>query len=321
MATGSTAPAPSPKAIMYVVAGQGSRGLLADIWASDTMGRQWHKMNADAPFGPRADVACAVLPSEPLGLLVGGGVSSDLHRDLWLSRDGGETFASRLSGVVLPPLATLLSWPGPAGPTSPLQFCCAAHAGPRGHVLVWRLLLGSGSGSLFEAVLEPISQGVKECVDDPCNVGADEALLANWRPPSIAIDLVHECILSWDPTVGRLVAHGYGKTHYHVCINEVALPARPSDGTVHILCDMDSVYSSLRRGALFVLVSRRASKECAYASSRSKYTAQRQFLRLLEVRLSWTLGIPSDLFCRRLCSLLLPPLLKVAPKARKLGSA
>lgn len=76
----------SPRSgVIYVVGGQGAPGLLADVWASDTAGRSWSRMCAKAPFGHRAGVACATVPGNPLVLIVAGGVSDDVHRDLWVT--------------------------------------------------------------------------------------------------------------------------------------------------------------------------------------------------------------------------------------------
>ena len=85
---GSTAPEPKPKGVIYVVGGQGPPGLLADVWASDTAGRSWSRMCQRAPFGGRSHVACATVPGNPLVLLVLGGVSDDVHHDLWISHLG-----------------------------------------------------------------------------------------------------------------------------------------------------------------------------------------------------------------------------------------
>lgn len=79
--------------MIYVVGGQGAPGLLADVWASDTAGRSWARMCPRAPFGPRTGVACATVPGNPLVLVVAGGVSDDVHRDLWVTGHffGGES--------------------------------------------------------------------------------------------------------------------------------------------------------------------------------------------------------------------------------------
>lgn len=76
---------PFGSGVIYVVGGQGAPGLLSDVWASDTAGRSWSRMCPKAPFGPRANVACATVPGNPLVLLVAGGVSDDVHRDLWVA--------------------------------------------------------------------------------------------------------------------------------------------------------------------------------------------------------------------------------------------
>ena len=74
-----------------MVGGQGAPGLLADVWASDTAGRSWARMCPRAPFGARTGVACATVPGNPLVLVVAGGVSDDVHRDLWVTGHFGES--------------------------------------------------------------------------------------------------------------------------------------------------------------------------------------------------------------------------------------
>eukprot|EP00747_Dinoflagellata_sp_TGD_P019377 gnl/TRDRNA2_/TRDRNA2_127126_c0_seq1.p1 gnl/TRDRNA2_/TRDRNA2_127126_c0~~gnl/TRDRNA2_/TRDRNA2_127126_c0_seq1.p1 ORF type:complete len:507 (+),score=61.53 gnl/TRDRNA2_/TRDRNA2_127126_c0_seq1:41-1522(+) len=118
--------------LVYVVGGYCNSGLLGDVWASDTMCRSWHKMNDKAAFGARADVALAAVPGRPLELFVGGGVSVDAHRDLWMSCDGGETFAEvEISGL-------------PRGPTFrlwPPDILCASRSETPGRLALWRLRL------------------------------------------------------------------------------------------------------------------------------------------------------------------------------------
>eukprot|EP00438_Fugacium_kawagutii_P018908 Skav236694 [mRNA] locus=scaffold847:352591:353300:- [translate_table: standard] len=98
-----------------------------------------------APFGPRANVACATVPGNPLVLLVAGGVSDDVHRDLWVSQDGGVTF-SELS-LTMPLGVSMMKWPP--------HLLCASRA-INGRLGLWCLRLTLGDDATAE--LEPLDE-------------------------------------------------------------------------------------------------------------------------------------------------------------------
>lgn len=168
---GSTAPEPKPKGVIYVIGGQGPPGLLADVWASDTAGRTWSRMCPRAPFGPRARVACATLPGNPLVLLVAGGVSDDVHRDLWVSQDGGTNFS--LLSLTMPLGLSMMKWPP--------DLLCASRA-INGRLGLWRLRLNLHNG--IKADLEALDE-FSQSFDSECSHDVP-------KPPRFGLDLEAE---------------------------------------------------------------------------------------------------------------------------------
>jgi hypothetical protein len=252
-------------------------------------------MNTQAPFGPRADVACAVVPGSPLTLLVGGGVSSDLHRDIWLSLDAGETFIS-IDCPTLPRGLSFRLWPP--------GILCAARAGDSSQLALWKLSIGrkgdqeawQSQGHDYTAQLDPVN----DFAEDFLPMAYENTLPV---PPKLALDLQAQVALGWDRLKSCLTVQSL------VCDDEEATPLThivdvvADAGDAHVLCDMDSVFASLRHGFLWV-ISEDGSR--MWVSGRARVSAQHRFLRLLGMHLHMTWGVPIVLWLGRIQPLLLP---------------
>ncbi|CAE8646496.1 unnamed protein product [Polarella glacialis] len=293
-----------PIGIMYVIGGQAHTGLCADVWASDTAGRSWHRMTEQAAFGPRADVACAVVPPDPLALVVAGGVSVDMHRDLWLSRDAGETF-SEVTVPLLPPFVTIVPWPP--------DLLCAAKSQFEGRLALWKLKLDrisdddrTAGGLTTTASLESLDDELSNDYDP--NMGSQML-----RPPRISLDVELQVALSWDGRASCLVVQtlGSGETRNYSLQDVSAAMAND----VHILCDMDAAnlgWEFMRHGRIWILS---GDGSGAWATDRKRFRAQEQFVKLLGMRLAETHGIPWELWIGRVRPLLLPFRAQQAGKA------
>ncbi|CAE8631120.1 unnamed protein product [Polarella glacialis] len=292
---GSTIPDPTSQihggpvpvqGIVYVVGGHGATGFLADVWASDTMCRTWHCMNTKAAFGPRVDVACAVVPGKPLTLVVGGGVSVDAHRDIWLSNDGGETFGP-VDAPALPRGAAFRLWPP--------DILCAAHSQLPGQLAIWRLQLQDTSGQeRAKAELLPVDQAAEEF--------HEIELQSMPRVPKFALDLQAQVLLSWDARRSCLAEQSLAPTDGGVGTTRI-LDVVATAGDAHVLCDMDSVFSSLRNGLLWVLSAEGTS---LWVSGKSKLSAQDRFLGLLGLHLNMARGLPLEIWFGSVRAFLLP---------------
>lgn len=283
----SKSPTGRPVGIIYVIGGQGVNGYLGDVWASDTAGQSWHRMCERAPFGPRADVACAVVPGDPLKLVVGGGVHLEVNCDLWLSRDAGETF-SRVEMSWLPFGMSLIAWP-------PDLLCAARLKSTSGTLQLWRLSVGP-DGSLCHD-LERVPEGIEDESEEP--------YLSNTlpRPVRFTLDLQMQIVLSWHPVERCLVAqHLLPATDSIHIMHDVAAPCPDA----HIHCDMDAAnhdWEMLRHGRIHVFA---GSGSGAWASDRGRYRAQGRFLKVLGLRLQEMHGFPWDLWMRGVPAMLLP---------------
>eukprot|EP00931_Biecheleriopsis_adriatica_P036899 TRINITY_DN21198_c0_g1_i2.p1 TRINITY_DN21198_c0_g1~~TRINITY_DN21198_c0_g1_i2.p1 ORF type:complete len:502 (+),score=82.10 TRINITY_DN21198_c0_g1_i2:63-1568(+) len=274
------------QAVVYIVGGQGKAGILGDVWASDTMCRSWHCMNTKAAFGPRADVACAAVPGKPLLLVVGGGISVDVHRDLWLSYNAGDTFGL-VEAPLLPRGVSFRLWPP--------DIVCAAKASQPGQLAVWRLRIeDASSGSEAKAELLPLDEMSEEY----------QELELQSLPciPRFALDLQAKMLLGWDVrncclTVQSLSECSEGRDAARV------LDVVASAGDAHVLCDMDSVFSSLRNGLLWVI-----SEEGnhVWVSGRSRLSAQDKFIGLLGLHLQAVYGVPLEIWFGRIRTYLMP---------------
>ncbi|CAE8625080.1 unnamed protein product [Polarella glacialis] len=290
---GSTIPDPTSQipggpvqGIVYVVGGHGATGFLADVWASDTMCRTWHCMNTKAAFGPRVDVACAVVPGKPLTLVVGGGVSVDAHHDIWFSSDGGETFGP-VDAPALPRGAAFRLWPP--------DILCAAHSQLPGQLAIWRLQLQDTSGQeRAKAELLPVDQVAEEF--------HEIELQSMPRVPRFALDLQAQVLLSWDARQSCLAEQSLAPTDGGVGTTRI-LDVVATAGDAHVLCDMDSVFSSLRNGLLWVFSAEGTS---LWVSGKSKLSAQDRFLGLLGLHLNMARGLPIEIWFGRVRSFLLP---------------
>lgn len=293
--TGGQTASERPIGVMYVIGGQGNSGFNADVWASDTGGRTWHKMNPRAPFGPRADPACAVVSGEPLVLVVGGGVSVDIHRDLWLSRNGGENFAAinLPGGQTLPWAASLTPWPP--------HILCAGRTNMPGRLALWRLRLGAGQNAELES-LDKFSEEAE----------AEEALasVSLPKPLKLTIDLQAQVLLSWDSKASCLVTHPlplpdeaqrhpFGETQpaRHLYI------AAPGSGDAHIHCDMDSAFAPQWHGRIWLFS---WDGKRGWASDRSRFRLQKRFLQLVGVRLQSTDSVPLEVWLGKVRNMVLP---------------
>lgn len=257
-------------------------GLKADVWASDTLCRTWHRMCENAPFGARLDPACCTVPGNPLSLVVGGGVSSDVHRDIWISHDIGETF-SKVDFPDLPPFATLVQWPP--------NLLCAAWCSGGSRLGLWTVRLpNKGSkGRAARNVLEPLSD-LEEQGDN---------LNSLRRPPRVSLDLQAQVALWWDSGAGCLAAQPLVEDSRPMLLREVGGPPGEAD----ILCDMDSPFVSLRRGRVWLIPT---AGNGIWTSDRARYKAQERFLRLLGIRLQDTVGMPLDVWNQRVRAMVLP---------------
>eukprot|EP00747_Dinoflagellata_sp_TGD_P215254 gnl/TRDRNA2_/TRDRNA2_87971_c0_seq1.p1 gnl/TRDRNA2_/TRDRNA2_87971_c0~~gnl/TRDRNA2_/TRDRNA2_87971_c0_seq1.p1 ORF type:complete len:383 (-),score=33.51 gnl/TRDRNA2_/TRDRNA2_87971_c0_seq1:114-1136(-) len=284
-----------PIGIMYVVGGQTRSGLCGDVWASDTAGRSWHCMTENGPFGPRADVSCAVVPPDPMCLVVAGGMSVDYHRDVWLSRDAGETFA-QVDMPMLPTCCTLLQWPP--------HLLCVSRAQSNGDLVFWKLRFHRDSDDATDAKSLRNSADLEVLDED-----SDEfALLADLggqvhRPPRVGIDIELNAALSWDIKSPCLKAHPLlGGTNEGKVISEVSALGKD----VHILCDMDAAnvgWEVMRHGRIWILA-QDGSK--IWATSRARFFEQERFIKLLGIRLADVYGMPYEIWMGRVRPLLLP---------------
>mmetsp|Transcript_110931 Transcript_110931/g.192343 ORF Transcript_110931/g.192343 Transcript_110931/m.192343 type:complete len:479 (+) Transcript_110931:136-1572(+) len=81
--------------IMYVVGGRSPSAQLADVWASDDLGKSWTRMCAEAPFGPRIGAGLALGTTNMKELFLAGGYNNDDNGtffDCWHSLDMGESW-------------------------------------------------------------------------------------------------------------------------------------------------------------------------------------------------------------------------------------
>lgn len=288
---GSTVADPSAQSssvqgVVYVVGGQGRAGILADVWASDTMCRTWHCMNTNAPFGPRTDVACAAVPGKPLMLLVGGGVSVDLHRDLWLSCNAGETFGL-VDAPSLPRGVSFRLWPP--------DILCAAKAAQPGQLAVWRLRISDTSDcNQAKAELLPVNEASQDYTEPE--------LQDIPRIPRFALDLQAQVLLGWDVQKSCLTVQSLAAQSNDVLAKRV-LDVVASAGDAHVLCDMDSVFSSLRKGLLWVISEDGSS---SWISGKSRLSAQDRFVGLLGLHLNTSQGLPMEVWFGRIRAFLMP---------------
>jgi len=313
---GSTIPEPGPhrqteavKGIVYVVGGQGPTGLHADVWASDTMCRTWHRMSAKAPFGPRADMACAVVPGSPLTLVTGGGVSTDAHQDVWLSRDAGETFGA-VEAPALPRGAAFRLWPP--------DILCAAKSAVPGKLAFWRLRIHEPTKE-SKAVSKPGSKAkasaeLEELFDRFEDSFVEGEVHSLPVPPRLTLDLSTQVALVWDGRWNCLASHpvpcdaddAVSTDGDPMLFRNVTAPA----DNVYMLCDMDSVFASLRKGNLWVL----SCSGAVWGSDRQRFRAQDHFMKLLGLRLHDMYGMPTELWLGRVRPMVLPRP-RAAPKA------
>lgn len=302
---GSTIPVPQARAapvkgIVYVVGGQGPAGLLADVWASDTMCRTWHRMNPKAPFGARADMACAVVPGQPLTLVVGGGVSYDAHSDIWLSQDAGESFR-KVEAPALPRGAAFRLWPP--------DILCAAKSAEPGRLAFWRLHVHEASKSKKgpSADLEPLF----DQIEDDFHEGEVHSLPV---PPRVTLELSAQVAIAWDPRWSCLSAHAIPQSSDDVdSIDLEPMVLRQVTATVadpYVLCDMDSVFAGLRKGNLWIL----SQTGEVWASDRQRFRAQDHYIKLLGLRLHDMYGMPLELWLGRVRPMLLPRPRVLPPK-------
>lgn len=316
---GSTAPEPRPKGVIYIVGGQGGPGLLPDVWASDTAGRKWSRMCEKAPFGSRTGVACATVPSRPLVLLVAGGVSDDVHRDLWVSQDGGATFDCLMLTMPIGP--TLMKWPP--------HLLCAARA-QSGQLGLWCLRLRGLTDPLEDtsksrfcqrgdevnglvAELEPLDE-FSQSFDCECSPDFP-------KPPRVGLDLeasvaVHlsrhglqgQCLPN--PEVPDSISMAMDCSPWE--LEKVSCVAPPES---FVVCDMDAAYTR-GHGKVHIL-----TEDRCFTSDRCQYKLQDRFLKLVGLRLAATVGLPMDLWLGRVRPLLLPRPRRIAGFARPLGEA
>lgn len=297
-----------PIGVMYVVGGHGVSGFLADVWASDTAGRTWHRMNAKAPFGARAAVGCAVVSGEPLTLVVGGGMSVEVHRDLWLSRDGGETFGKMdIPGEFNIPVGfSLTPWPP--------EMLCATQTRYSGRLSFWKLRLGEGGETGKGAALEAFNEeDVNEALPDQVP-----------RPPHVTMDFQAQVTLSWDSVAACLVAHSVpsemsngeglfmGETD-PIYLREVNAPGA---GNAHVHCDMDSAFAPHWHGRVWIL-SEDGTR--VWATDRARFRAQSRFLKLVGVRLQATHGFPLEVWGKVRAMLLPGPRRVIASNAEAMN--
>ena len=299
---GSTAPEPRPKGVIYIVGGQGAPGLLPDVWASDTAGRKWSRMCAQAPFGSRAGVACATVPSRPLVLLVAGGVSDDVHRDLWVSQDGGVTFDCLT--LTMPVGPTLLKWPP--------QLLCAARA-QSGRLGLWCLRLRGLGGLGVDAENGLVAE--LEALDDfsqsfDCECSPDFP-----KPPRVGLDL--EACVAVSVSRNGLQSQCLPNPELDSILDSTPWPLENISCAVppesFVVCDMDASYTR-GHGKVHILTDDRC-----FTSDRHQYKLQDRFLKLLGLRLATTVGLPMDLWLGRVRPLLLPRPRRIAGFAPRLG--
>lgn len=283
---GSTAPEPKPKGVIYVVGGQGAPGLLADVWASDTAGRSWARMCPRAPFGPRTGVACATVPGNPLVLVVAGGVSDDVHRDLWVSQDGGVTFS--MLSLTMPLGVGLMKWPP--------HLLCASRA-INGRLGLWCLRLNLGDAVTAE--LEPLDE-FSQSFDSEWNHELPKA-------PRFGLDLEANAAISFDKTANlqaqslpdlKSVSSPSPWDCENLPLEKMSCHVPPD--SCWVVCDMDAAHTR-GHGKIYVL-----TEDRCFASDRQQYRAQDHFVKLLGFRLQLTHGLPMDLWLGRVRPCLLP---------------
>jgi len=305
-----------------VVGGQGPPGLMSDVWASDTAGRKWSRMCAQAPFGNRAGVTCATVPSRPLVLIVAGGVSDDVHRDLWVSRDGGVTF-DYLS-LKMPVGPTLLKWP-------PHLLCAArAQSGRLGlwilrlHGLGWNEVKSKSSRTSERseevngliAELEPLDE-FSQSFDCECSPDFP-------KPPRLGLDLEASVAVSLggygvqslrtqslpNPEDTEAINATWDSSPLPLENISVAVPPES-----FVVCDMDAAHTR-GHGKIHILTDDRC-----FTNDRQQYKLQDRFLKLLGFRLQSTVGLPMELWLGRVRPLLLPRPRRIAGFPRALGEA
>ncbi|CAJ1333128.1 unnamed protein product [Effrenium voratum] len=283
---GSTAPEPRPKGVIYVVGGQGAPGLLGDVWASDTAGRTWARMCGKAGFGARAQVACATVPGKPLVLIVAGGISDDVHRDAWVSQDGGVSFS--LLSLTMPIGCSLMKWPP--------GLLCASRA-VSGRLGLWSLRLKGSS-----AELEPLDE-FSQSFDCECSHDFP-------KPPRFGLDLEAQLAISFDKASSALQVQPlpdpkgpFGGWDCEPEMLEISCPA-PADA--YVVCDMDALHTR-GHGKVHLL-----TEEKCFCSDRQQYRAQDHFIKLLGLRLAAVYGMPWELWLGRVRTCLLPRPRRVA---------
>lgn len=284
---GSTAPEPKPKGVIYVVGGQGAPGLLADVWASDTAGRSWSRMCAKAPFGHRAGVACATVPGNPLVLIVAGGVSDDVHRDLWVSQDGGVTFSC--VSMTMPLGVSLMKWPP--------HLLCASRA-INGRLGLWCLRLHA-KGASVTAELEPLDE-FSQSFDSECSHDFP-------KPPRFGLDLEAHVAISFDK-MANLQAQSLPEPKdassrspwdcENLQLEKMSCHVPPD--ACYVVCDMDAAHTR-GHGKIHIL-----TEDRCFASDRQQYRAQDHFVKLVGFRLQEMYGIPMELWLGRVRPCLLP---------------
>lgn len=296
VAAGTSVGQPCPKAITYVVGGQGPLGLKADVWASDTLCREWHCMNSNAPFGARADAACATVHGDPQSLIVAGGIALEPFRDCWLSRDIGATF-SKVNVPELPIMPTLTQWP-------PHFLCASAGTCPTGkNIKLWQFQLADDGTTKPSAILEPLDVDDEEEERDSPNLNYEQLVAAfssgARQATRVALDLQALVVTWWDPVLACVASRSLTVGSPVVHVREACgIP-----GPAALLCDMDSPFASLRHGRLFVFG---FSGNSVFATDRMRYRAQRKFLLLLGVRLEYMYGLPLAAWVARVPAMLLP---------------
>jgi len=317
VAGGSTAPLPNPQAVIYIVGGQGSSGPCSDVWASDTLCKTWYCMNRRAPFGPRLDASCIVMPSDPQTLLVAGGVSTDLHRDIWISRDLGATF-SEVTVPELPSSFTLVSFPP--------NFLCVSYSPQQERLGVWRLLIDGLDGpcstvdakqfqsqlspgvqpTTWSAELSPLDDFTATEFDGWMNFQFDY-MTTFQHSPRVALDLQAGNLITWDARQNCLMVYWLQQQH--------ASPQWPTrysklclaDCKVgHIYCDMDSLQFSTRKGRLVVFTEGGVTQSPLWASRQTQLKAQVRYMLLLGLRLHVLHGLPREVWSGRVLKMILP---------------
>lgn len=254
--------------------------------ASDTAGRSWARMCPRAPFGPRTGVACATVPGNPLVLVVAGGVSDDVHRDLWVSQDGGVTFS--MLSLTMPLGVGLMKWPP--------HLLCASRA-INGRLGLWCLRLNLGDAVTAE--LEPLDE-FSQSFDSEWNHELPKA-------PRFGLDLEANAAISFDKTANlqaqslpdlKLVSSPSPWDCENLPLEKMSCHVPPD--SCWVVCDMDAAHTR-GHGKIYVL-----TEDRCFASDRQQYRAQDHFVKLLGFRLQLTHGLPMDLWLGRVRPCLLP---------------